>query len=52
MADQEFRRAMITSQGDMTAFITHPLSATRLGLAVVSRHLWRWINRKNHSKAV
>ncbi len=54
MAEQEFRRAMITSQGDMTVFITHPLSATLLGLAVVavvSPHLWRWINRKNRSKA-
>jgi TctA family transporter len=27
MAEQEFRQAMITSQSDVTVFVTHPLAA-------------------------
>ncbi|MFY8106070.1 MAG: tripartite tricarboxylate transporter permease [Elstera sp.] len=55
MAEQEFRRAMITSQGDMSVFITHPISAALLGLAVlavVGPHLWRLIKSKNRDAAV
>jgi putative tricarboxylic transport membrane protein len=52
MAEQEFRRAMITSQGDMSVFITHPLSAALLGLAVfavVTPHILRLIRSKNRN---
>lgn len=52
MAEQEFRRAMITSQGDMSVFITHPLSAALLGLAVlavVAPHILRLIRSKNRN---
>jgi putative tricarboxylic transport membrane protein len=52
MAEQEFRRAMITSQGDMSVFITHPLSAALLGLAVfavVIPHILRLIRSKNRN---
>ncbi|KJV10837.1 tripartite tricarboxylate transporter TctA [Elstera litoralis] len=52
MAEQEFRRAMITSQGDMSVFITHPLSAALLGLAVfavVGPHILRIIRSKNRN---
>ncbi|GFZ88429.1 tripartite tricarboxylate transporter permease [Elstera cyanobacteriorum] len=50
MAEQEFRRAMITSQGDGSIFFTHPISATFLGLAVlavVGPHALRLIRSKN-----
>ncbi|HEX6981080.1 MAG TPA: tripartite tricarboxylate transporter permease [Alphaproteobacteria bacterium] len=35
LAEQEFRRAMQVSQGDPTVFLTHPLSATLLAIAVL-----------------
>ncbi len=34
LAEQQFRRAMAISQGDMTVFLTRPLSATLLAVAV------------------
>jgi putative tricarboxylic transport membrane protein len=45
LAEQEFRRAMTISQGDVTVLLTRPLSATLLALAVLalaSPHLYRW----------
>ncbi len=36
LAEQEFRRAMIISQGDVTVFLTKPLSATLLALALAA----------------
>ncbi|MCC7280878.1 MAG: tripartite tricarboxylate transporter permease [Acetobacteraceae bacterium] len=35
MAEQEFRRALTISQGDMTTFITRPLSAALLAIALL-----------------
>ncbi|WP_181708019.1 tripartite tricarboxylate transporter permease [Chthonobacter rhizosphaerae] len=35
LAEQEFRRAMITSQGDLTVFATRPLAASLLVVAVL-----------------
>jgi putative tricarboxylic transport membrane protein len=43
MAEQNFRQAMTISQGDMTAFLTRPISAALLALAVlalVGPRLW------------
>jgi putative tricarboxylic transport membrane protein len=36
LAEQEFRRAMTISQGDMTVFLTRPLSATLLAIALAA----------------
>jgi putative tricarboxylic transport membrane protein len=35
LAEQQFRRALAISQGDVTVFVTHPISAVLLVLAVV-----------------
>ncbi|MBM3572670.1 MAG: tripartite tricarboxylate transporter permease [Alphaproteobacteria bacterium] len=45
LAEQEFRRAMTISQGDMMIFLTKPLSATLLAIALVlwvGPLLYRW----------
>jgi len=48
LAEQQFRRALSISQGDMSVFVTHPISATLLGVAalvvVVPWGLW-WFRR-------
>jgi putative tricarboxylic transport membrane protein len=54
LAEQEFRRAMGISQGDPMVFLTHPLSAVLLALAVMALaapHLYRLFaaRRKNTS---
>jgi putative tricarboxylic transport membrane protein len=36
LAEQNFRQAMTIAQGDMTAFLTRPISATLLALAVLA----------------
>ncbi|MGE0748678.1 MAG: tripartite tricarboxylate transporter permease, partial [Rhodospirillales bacterium] len=36
LAEQEFRRAMTIAQGDLTVFLTRPLSASLLALAAVA----------------
>jgi putative tricarboxylic transport membrane protein len=36
LAEQELRRALTISQGDMTVFLTRPLSATLLALAALA----------------
>jgi putative tricarboxylic transport membrane protein len=52
-AETHFRRAMQISQGDATVFLTRPLSASILAVAVilfVGPRLWRFINgRRGHS---
>jgi len=35
LAEQQFRRALAISQGDLSVFLTRPLSATLLGVAVL-----------------
>jgi putative tricarboxylic transport membrane protein len=45
LAEQQLRRALAISQGDMSVFVTHPLSAALLALAaaaIVGPILWRW----------
>jgi putative tricarboxylic transport membrane protein len=36
LSEQQFRRALAISEGDVTVFLTRPISATLLGLAVVA----------------
>ena len=36
LAEQEFRRAMTISQGDLTVFVTHPIAAGLLALAALA----------------
>jgi putative tricarboxylic transport membrane protein len=36
LAEQNFRQAMTISQGDMTAFLTRPISATLLALSLLA----------------
>ncbi len=48
LAEQEFRRAMTISQGDLSVFVTHPIAAFLLALALlalVGPHLARLIRR-------
>lgn len=35
LAEQQFRRALVISQGDLTVFVSHPISAVLLALAVL-----------------
>ena len=35
-AEQQFRRAMTISQGDMTVFVTRPIAATLLAIALLA----------------
>jgi putative tricarboxylic transport membrane protein len=35
MCEQEFRRALTISQGDISVFVTRPISATILAVAVL-----------------
>jgi putative tricarboxylic transport membrane protein len=49
MAEQNFRQAMTISQGDLMSFLTRPISATLLALAVlalVAPKLWAMSQRK------
>ena len=48
LSEQQFRRALSISQGDLSVFVTHPISATLLAVAlVVLAAPWvsRWLNR-------
>jgi len=48
LAEQEFRRAMTISQGDLTVFLTKPLSATLLAIALAlwaGPHIYRLIKK-------
>ncbi len=49
LAEQELRRALTISQGDMTVFLTRPLSASLLALAAIALFgpvLWKLANRR------
>jgi putative tricarboxylic transport membrane protein len=49
LAEQNFRQAMTISQGDMTAFLTKPISASLLALAVlalVGPKLWGMVRKR------
>ncbi len=51
LAEQEFRRAMTISQGDLTIFVTRPLSLTLLAvaaLALLGPTLWRVVSARRH----
>ena len=46
LAEQQFRRALAISQGDVTIFLTQPISATVLAitaLVLFGPPLWRFI---------
>jgi putative tricarboxylic transport membrane protein len=50
LAEQQFRRALAISQGDLSIFITSPISATVLliaALAVIVPPIWRRFSRKS-----
>jgi putative tricarboxylic transport membrane protein len=54
LAEQEFRRAMTISQGDLLVFLERPISLTLLGLAllaVLGPLLWRRIRRASVSRS-
>ena len=45
LSEQQFRRALAISQGDLSVFLTHPISAALLALAaiaLVAPLAWRW----------
>ncbi|MBL8807023.1 MAG: tripartite tricarboxylate transporter permease [Rhodospirillales bacterium] len=49
MAEQEFRRAMTISNGDMMIFLSKPISVGLLAialLALIGPHVWSWFRRK------
>jgi putative tricarboxylic transport membrane protein len=49
LSEQQFRRALSISQGDLSVFVTHPISATLLGVAavaVIAPPLWRLAQRR------
>ena len=50
LAEQQFRRALTISQGDLSIFITSPISATVLliaALAIIVPPIWRRFSRKS-----
>jgi putative tricarboxylic transport membrane protein len=52
LAEQQLRRALAISQGDMTVFVTRPLSATLLAVALIvllAPPLLRWINARRNA---
>jgi putative tricarboxylic transport membrane protein len=54
LAEQQLRRALAISQGDMSVFVTHPLSALLLALAaaaIVGPILWRWRSARRNGSA-
>ena len=55
MAEQQFRRTLAISQGDMSIFIDRPISASLLGLAVcalIAMPLLRLLQRKKSAKYI
>ena len=47
LAEQQFRRALAISQGDLTVFVTQPIAATVLAITVVvllGPPIWRWLS--------
>lgn len=54
LAEQEFRRAMTISQGDVMIFLEKPLSLTLLAIAVlalVGPRLWQMVGRRDKAPA-
>lgn len=54
LAEQNFRQAMTISQGDMSIFVTKPLSATLLAvaaLAFLGPYLWRLVSSATAKRA-
>jgi putative tricarboxylic transport membrane protein len=51
MAEENFRRSLILSEGSYAAFFTHPLCATILGLAVLSLLYGTWRARPRTKKS-
>jgi len=51
MAEENFRRSLILSDGSYLAFLTHPLCATILGLAVLSLLYGTWRGRLRTKKS-
>jgi len=49
LAEQQFRRTLSISQGDMTVFLTHPISAVLLGIATLVI-LAPWVVRRLRAK--
>jgi putative tricarboxylic transport membrane protein len=51
LAEQQFRRALAISQGDLSVFVSHPISATVFAitaLVLVGPPLWRrFASRRN-----
>lgn len=47
LLEQEFRRALTVSGGDMSIFFTRPISATLLAIAVVSLAGSFWVSRRH-----
>jgi putative tricarboxylic transport membrane protein len=53
LAESQFRRALSISQGDVSVFFTHPISAVVLAitaLVLVVPPLWRYVTRQRHSQ--
>ncbi|MBV1693431.1 MAG: tripartite tricarboxylate transporter permease [Hyphomicrobiales bacterium] len=54
LAEQNFRQAMTISQGDMSIFVTKPLSATLLAIAALAflgPYLWRLVSSATAKRA-
>jgi putative tricarboxylic transport membrane protein len=52
-AEQQLRRALAISQGDVSVFLTRPLSATLVAIAVAMLLLplaWRWYERRRDAR--
>jgi putative tricarboxylic transport membrane protein len=52
MAEENFRRSLILSEGSYLGFITHPICATILGLALLSLLYGTWRSRSHARKPV
>jgi putative tricarboxylic transport membrane protein len=49
LAEQQFRRALAISQGDLTVFVAHPISATVLAITVLilfGPPIWRRLAKR------
>jgi len=51
LAEQQFRRAVAISQGDLTVFFTRPISATILAIAVAALVV-PWLIRWRQSRTL
>jgi putative tricarboxylic transport membrane protein len=56
LAEQQLRRALAISQGDLSVFVTHPISASILGITAViliGPPIWKWISaRRDAANAI